>query len=99
MFTEAVSLLSPDTRGDSIAIAANARRRRGAHRAREVRVVVGEDERREGVGRARVNEARTPLWALPSRFRGEVRVRCGRGERVMLAFSFSNWLFLFSESS
>jgi len=44
----------------------------GPHRGPEVRVVVGEDERREGVGRARVNEARTPLWALPSRFRGEV---------------------------
>lgn len=42
----------------------------GPHRAGEVRVVVGEDERREGVGC--VNEARTPLWALPSRFRGEV---------------------------
>jgi hypothetical protein len=34
------------------------------HRAGEVRVVIREDARREGVGRARVNEARMPLWAL-----------------------------------
>ena len=72
------STLSPDSekahghaRGNSIAVAANARRG-GAVQPEMLGLSSERAMRRESVGRARFNEALTPLWALPSRFRGEV---------------------------